>query len=201
MTSYVQQQQDKLPTTGLLALAATLTIYILSLIEPCKPPVHITGIILLGGGCLQLLTGIRSQQQGQAYAAATLLPLGIFWLSLISYEISPQLGVGRHPDSITMFSFMSLWGLFVAILFLASFRQSVAIQTLYGAMMFFFLALAMDHLRDDRVFLYLGCSVGLFASLVAVYMVIAQGYNRIRGRVVLPLGEWDTIATKSDDIN
>lgn len=201
MTTYVQQQQDNLPTTGLLALAVTLTIYILNLIEPCKPPVHITGIILLGGGCIQLLAGIRSQQQGQAYAAATLLPLGIFWLSLISFEISPQLGIGRHPNSITMFSFMSLWGLFVAILFLASFRQNTAIQTLYGSMMFFFLALAMDHLRDDQVFLFLGCSVGMFASLVAIYMVIAQAYNRIRGREVLPLGERGDVTIESDDFN
>ncbi|MCK5913150.1 MAG: hypothetical protein KAG12_04680, partial [Desulfuromusa sp.] len=99
MTTYVQQEQDKLPTIGLLALAVTLAIYVFSQIELCKPPVYLTGAILLGGGCIQLLSGIRSQQQGHAYAAATLLPLGIFWLSLISYEITPQLGMGRHPDA------------------------------------------------------------------------------------------------------
>ncbi|MDX2481140.1 MAG: acetate uptake transporter [Desulfuromusa sp.] len=192
-------QQDRLPTLGLLALAVTLAIYIFSQIELCKPPIYFTGSILLSGGCIQLLLGIRSQQQGHAYAAAILLPLGIFWLSLFSYEIAPQLGVGRHPDPITMFSFMSLWGLFISILFLASFRQSVAIQTLYGAMMFFFLALAMNYLRDDRVFLFVGSGTGIFASLIAVYMVIAQTYNQMQGRVILPLGEWDDFAVEADD--
>ncbi len=199
MTTIVQPKQDGLPTIGLLALAVTLAIYVFSQIELVRPPVFLTGGILLGGGTIQLLTGIRSQQQGRSYAAATLLPLGILWLSLISYEITPQMGMGKHPDAITMFSFMSLWGLFVAILFLASFRQSVAIQTLYGFMMFFFLALAMDYLRDDRVFLWLGSGSGLFASLVAAYMVIAQSYNQYCGRTVLPLGEWKVLAAETDD--
>ncbi|MDA3904207.1 MAG: acetate uptake transporter [Desulfuromusa sp.] len=192
-------QQDRLPTLGLLALAVTLVAYIFSQIEPFNPPIYLTGAILLGGGCTQLLLGIRSQQQGHAYAAATLLPLGIFWLSLFSYEIAPQLGVGRHPDPVTMFSFMSLWGLFISIIFLASFRQSVAIQALYGAMMFFFLALAMDYLRADRVFLFVGSGTGIFASLVAAYMVIAQTCNQVRGRVILPLGEWADIAVEANE--
>ena len=193
MATYVQSQQDKMPSIGLLALAATLAIYVFSQIDICTPPAYVTGVIFLGGGTIQLLSGIRSQRQGRAYAAATLLPLGIFWLSLISYEITPQLGVGRHPDAITMFSFMSLWGMFMAILFLGSFRQSVAIQTLYGSMMFYFLALAMDHLRDDRVFLLVGSGIGVFASLVATYIVIAQRYNSFCGRSVLPLGEFEVI--------
>ncbi len=183
-------QQDKLPNFGLLALASTLAIYVFSLIEPYRPPVFLTGAVFLFGGGIQLLSGIRSQQQGRVYAAATLLPLGIFWLSLISYEIFPELGLGRHPNSITMFSFLSLWGLFAALLFLGSFRQNLAAQTLYGTMMFSFLALAMDHLRDDQVFLLLGCITGIFASFVAVYMVVAQSCNHFVGREVLPLGHW-----------
>jgi succinate-acetate transporter protein len=199
MGAIMTTQQDRLPTPGLLTLAVTMAVYVVSQTELCKPPILISGAVLLDGGCIQLFLGIRSQQQGHAYAAATLLPLGIFWLSLFSYEIAPQLGVGRHPDPITMFSFMSLWGLFISILFLASFRQSVAIQTLYGSMMFFFLALAMDLLRDDRVFLYVGSGTGIFASLVALYMVIAQTCNQVRGRVILPLGEWDDFAVEADE--
>ncbi len=189
-TSLQSSQQNKLPNLGLLALAATLAIYVFSQIEPYRPPAIITGAVLLCGGCLQLLSGIRSQQQGRVYASATLLPLGIFWLSLISYEIFPELGLGRHPNPITMFSFLSLWGLFVAILFLGSFRQSLAAQALYGTMMFSFLALAMNHLRDDQVFLLLGGITGICASVIAVYMFLAQSYNHFAGREVFPLGHW-----------
>jgi succinate-acetate transporter protein len=126
---------------------------------------------------------------GRVRSAVTLLPLGIFWLSLISYQVFPRLGIGQTPNSITMFSFLSLWGLFMALLFLGSFRQSLAVQVLYGAMMFSFLALAMDNLRDDRVFLFVGCLTGMVASGVAVYMFFAQLLQRYTGRNILPLGE------------
>lgn len=182
--------QDNLPSIGLLALASTLAVYILSLSESYRPPLYITGTILLCGGCLQLLIGIWSQKHGCVSSARALLPLGIFWLSLISYEIFPAMGLGQHPNSVTMFSFMSLWSFFLAFLFLGSFRQNVAIKTLYGFMMFSFAALAMDHLKSDNVFLLVGCGTGILASLVALYIVLAQNYNRLAGRKVLPLGEW-----------
>lgn len=183
------EQQHKYPAVGLLALALTLTVYVLNQIEICRPSALSVGLVLVTGGCVQLFSGVRSHQQGRVYAAATMLPLGIFWLSLISYDIFPELGLGRHPNSITMFSYLSLWGMFMAILFLGSFRQNLAIQTLYGSMMFSFFALAMDHLRDDQVFLVLGCVMGGFASVVAAYMAFAQFYNDRVGREKIPLGE------------
>jgi hypothetical protein len=183
------EQQHRYPVVGLVALAVTLSVYVLNQFETWRPSALSVGLVLLAGGGVQLFAGVRSHQQGRIYAAATMLPLGIFWLSLISYDIFPELGLGRHPNSITMFSYLSLWGLFVAILFLGSFRQNLTVQTLYGSMMFSFLALAMDHLRGDQVFLVIGCFMGSFASVVAVYMAFAQFYNEWTGRTVLPLGE------------
>ncbi len=137
------EQQHRYPAVGLLALAITLTVYVLNQIEICRPSALYVGLVLVTGGGIQLFSGgVRSHQQGRSYAAATMLPLGIFWLSLISYDIFPELGLGRHPNSITMFSYLSLWGgMFMALLFLGSFRQNIAIQTLYGSMMFSFFLL------------------------------------------------------------
>ena len=150
----------------------------------------LTGIVLVSAGIIQLTCGMRSQQQGNPRVAATLLPFGLFWLSLISYEVFPELGIGRHPNAITMFSYLSLWALFAAVLFLGSFRRSLAVQTLYGAIMCSLLALSMNHLRDDQIFLLLGCLCGFVASMTAFYIAIAQSLNGYKGRSVLPLGHW-----------
>ncbi len=187
--SFASDSPERFPCLGLLALAATLVVYVLSQMDGWQPPVLLTAVALIVGGCVQLLVGLRSQMVGRVRSAVTLLPLGIFWLSLISYQVFPRLGIGQTPNSITMFSFLSLWGLFMALLFLGSFRQSLAVQVLYGAMMFSFLALAMDNLRDDRVFLFVGCLTGMVASGVAVYMFFAQLLQRCTGRNILPLGE------------
>lgn len=185
-----QAIQHELPGPALLALAVSLLIYLFSLLGPYSPPVLLSGILLMCGGVIQLTYGLLSQQQGHPRAAATLLPFGFFWLSLISYEIFPELGIGRHPNAITMFSYLSLWALFAAILFLGSFRRSIAVQTLYGTFMCSLLALSMNHLRDDQIFLFLGCLCGLIAALTALYIAVAQTINKNIGREILPLGHW-----------
>ena len=187
--SMAPDSSERLPCVGLLALAATLVVYVLSQTEGWQPPLRLTAGALIVGGGVQLLVGLRSQMTGRVRSAVTLLPLGIFWLSLMSYQVFPRLGVGHMPNSITMFSFLSLWGLFMALLFLGSFRQSLAVQFLYGAMMFSFLALAMDNLRDDQVFLVVGCITGISASGAAVYMLLSQILKSCTGRNLLPLGE------------
>ncbi len=188
MSALVLAKGSRFPSLGLLALAATLGFYMFSQLDGYRPPILLTGSILLAGGAVQLLTGISSRQQGRVEAAVTLLPLGIFWLSLISYQVFPALGLGRQPNALTMFSFLSLWGLFMAVRFLGSFRQSLAVQILYGTMMFSFLALAMDYLRTDQVFLIIGCTTGILASGVAGYMALAQFWRQLAGREILPLG-------------
>ena len=190
--------RDSLPNLGLLALAALLVVYLLNQFETCRPPLLCTGGVLFTGGLLLLLLGVRSQQSGRNYAAAALLPLGLFWLSLISYEVFPEFGLGRHPDGITMFAYLSLWGMFMAVLFLGSFRQNPVVQALYGTMMFSFLALAMDHLRNDQVFLALGSLTGLGAGCVALYLALAQYLEERCGFPVLPLGSGCCAAEEKD---
>lgn len=183
---------QELPGPALIALAVSLLTYTASLLEPWQPPVPVTGILLGCAAVILLFYGLHSHQQGQPQITATLLPLGLFWLSLISYEVFPALGLGRHPDAVTMFSYLSLWGMFSAILFLGSFRRSIALQGLYGAVMCALLALSMDHLREDQVFLWIGCAWGFLASLIAVYIAIAQAVNERSGKEILRLGHWCT---------
>ncbi len=182
--------QDNLPSIGLLALAGTLAAYILNMSNYCHPPVFIVGAVLLFGGGLQLLLGLWSYKRGRNSSACALLPLGILWLSLLGYEIFPTIGLGAHPDQITMFSFLSLWGLFLAVLFFRSFGQNFTLQILYGFMTLSFITLAINHLRADNIFLIIGCGTGITASLVALYIALAANLNHLFGKTLLPLGEW-----------
>ncbi len=192
---------QELPGPALIALAVALVVYPASLLEPWQPPVALTGFALGGVSAVLLLYGVHSRQQGQSQIAAALLPFGLFWLSLISYEVFPALGLGRHPDALTMFSYLSLWAMFSAILFLGSFRRSVALQGLYGTLMCALLALSMDHLRGDQVFLWLGCGFAFLAAVIALYMALAQCLNNRCRREVLRLGHWDPEDDVSTDEN
>ena len=176
-TAFYSDQQKRLPRFGLLTLGISLLAYIF-----CKANIaessacYVGGILLVTAG-IQIMVGMRSQQQGQSYAAATLLPFGMFWLSIIGYEIFPRVGLGQTPDAITMCSYLSLWAMFVAILFLRSFRQRLAMQNLYGTMMVCLMSLSLDQMRGDQIFLAIGCVFGLYAAFVAIYMALVGSYR------------------------
>lgn len=187
------------PSPALAALALSLAIYLLSLLGSYRPPALLTGIILVCGAVVQLMYALYSRQRGDSRTAAIFLPFGIFWLSLVSYSVFPELGLGRHPNAITMFSYLSLWGFFVAILFLGSFRRSLAVQIFFGSLVFSLLSLSMNHLRDDQVFLFIGCLCGFFSSLTAVYIAVAQAVNKRLQRYIVPLGYRYGMVKESSD--
>jgi hypothetical protein len=182
-------RQENLPTVGLLGLGLGLSAYISCKSGAFDQSTCWIALALLIAGVLQIFSGLRYQHQGRSHAAATFLPFGIFWLSIIGYQIFPKLGLGQAPNAIAMFSYLSLWALFVAIIFLASFRQNVAVLWLYGSMMMSFMALAADQLRADRIFLIIGCIGGFLAAFFALYIGLAQFSQDCLGRRILPLGE------------
>ncbi len=173
-TTYYTAEQKQLPGFGLLALGVSLLAYVFCKANIVENSACYIGYLLLIGGSIQIMTGMHSQKQGHPFAAGTLLPFGMFWLSIIGHEVFPKLGYGESPSTMATFSYLSLWALFVAILFLRSFRQSVSMQYLYGTMMVCLLSLSLDQLRDDQVFLVFGCVFGLGSALIAIYMAITQ---------------------------
>ena len=89
-----------------------------------------------------------------------------------------------------MVAYLSMWGLFSAILFLGSFQQSRALQLVFSALMFCLLFLAMGKLRDNHVFLVIGGISGIVCGLSAGYTGFAQLFNRWLGRSIFPIGQW-----------
>ena len=175
---------DLLPSLGLLALALTLLTYALKQTGLPVPPATLGTVLLLGGG-LQLLAALLARHSS---AGASLLPLGLFWLSLIGFEVFPHLGIGRQPQPAVMVAYLSMWGFFVALLFLGSFRQNRALQVVFGGLMICLLLLALGRMRGNPVLLTGAGLAGIISALAAAYTALAQLCNRGVGRVVLPLG-------------
>jgi len=190
MTTDIPVAENKIPSLGLLALAFSTTTYAISQTGYLPTPAATLGIVLLMGGGLQIMAGIRSRSLGSLSATATMLPLGLFWLSLIAFEVFPQLGLGKTPGAVTMVAYLSMWGLFAAILFLGSFQQSRALQLVFSTLMFCLLFIAMGKLRDNSVFLLIGGASGIICGAAACYTALAQLFNHWMGRSIFPIGQW-----------
>ena len=192
--------QHKIPSLGLLALAMTVSSYAFSQIKLLQMPVTSLGTVLLIGGGLQILAGLHSHADGNAAARTTLVSLGLFWLSLIGFEIFPELGFGRHPSPVAMVAYLSMWGFFAALLFLGSFQQNHALQLVYGALMICLLLLAMGTLKENPLLLLFGSLAGIICGLAAGCTALAQLYRQWFRRTRLPLGNWPShLEDKSDE--
>lgn len=182
--------QNKIPSLGLIALALSITTYAFSQTGFYNTPAATLGTVLLLGGGLQIMAGMHSRQYGSLTATAAMLPLGMFWLSLIGFEVFPRLGFGESPGALTMVAYLSMWGLFASILFLGSFQQSRALQLVFSSLMFCLLFLAMGKLRNNSVFLVIGGISGVGCGLAAGYTGFAQLFNQWMGRSFFPIGQW-----------
>lgn len=190
MPTEIPTTGHKIPSLGLFALALSIITYAFSQSGFIHPPAATLGTVLLFGGGMQIMAAMRSRQAGSLSASATLLPLGMFWLSLIGFEVFPQLGIGQSPSAVTMVAYLSMWGLFAAILFLGSFQQSRALQLVFACLMFCLLFLAMGKLRNNPVFLVIGGVSGVICGLAAGYTALAQLFNQWMGRSFFPIGHY-----------
>jgi succinate-acetate transporter protein len=179
-----------LPPLGLLALAPTISLYPLSRADILHISPSLLGLILILGGATQISAGLDARRNGNHSGAATLIPLGLFWLSLLGLYIFPALGLGARPSAVAMTSYLSLWGLFAAILYLGSFRQSRIIRLLFGAMMISLLALGLAEIRGNTVFLQCAAIAGTASGLAALYAGLARSLNRRMQRTIMPLRGW-----------
>lgn len=179
-----------LPPLGLLALAPTICLYTLSRAELVHINPSLLGLILILGGATQVSSGLNARQNSNHCGSATLIPLGLFWLSLLGFYIFPTLGLGDQPSAVAMTSYLTLWGIFAAILYLGSFRQSRVIQVLFGSMMICLLSLGLAEIRDNQVFFYCAAITGSLSGLSALYAALAQVLNQRLQRTIMPLGNW-----------
>ena len=188
-----------LPPLGLLALAPAIILYPLSRAEILHIPPSLLGLILMLGGATQVSAGLSARQKGNHSGSGTMIPLGLFWLSLLGFYIFPTLGLREYPSAVAMTSYLTMWGLFAAILYLGSFRQSRIIQLLFGAMMISLLSLGLAEIRDNTVFLYCAAVTGSVSGLSALYAAFAQTLNTRMKRTVIPLRGWQAYANGNYD--
>lgn len=179
-----------LPALGLLALVPTISLYPLSRLGLFHISPSLLGLILILGGATQVSAGLNARQKGNTCGSAALIPLGLFWLSLLGFYIFPSLGLSKPPSAAAMTAYLTMWGFFAAILYLGSFRQSRVIQLLFGSMMICLLSLGLAEIRDNIVFLYCAAVTGSICGLAAFYAGMAQALNSKMQRTIMPLGSW-----------
>jgi len=141
------------------------------------------------GGTAQIVAGIMEWKKGNTFATTAFLSYGLFWFSLVTLIVMAKLGWASPSNDTAMAAYLAMWGLFTAVMFIATLRLNRALQVVFAtlAILFFLLAIA-DYNNASAGFKHFTGYEGIFCGFSAIYAGLAQVLNEIFGKSVLPLG-------------
>ena len=141
------------------------------------------------GGTAQIVAGIMEWKKGNTFATTAFLSYGLFWFSLVTLIILAKLGWASASNDTAMAAYLGMWGLFTAVMFIATLRLNRALQVVFATLTILFFLLAFgDYTNASTAFKHFTGYEGIFCGFSAVYAGLAQVLNEIFGKTVLPLG-------------
>jgi len=158
---------------------------------------HNTGLFTLGtmilamgifyGGAAQIIAGLMEWKKGNTFATTAFISYGFFWLTLVGLLLLPKLGLGVAPDNSAMVAFLVMWGIFTAVLFIATLKLSRALQFVFASLTVLFFLLAIGDAMHSPLIKQIAGYEGIICGASAIYAGLAQVINEVYAKEILPL--------------
>ncbi len=142
------------------------------------------------GGTAQIIAGIMEWKKGNTFATTAFISYGFFWISLVALLVLPKIIPALIPtNESALATYLAMWGLFTAVMFLGTLRLNRALQFVFGSLTILFALLAYgDFTSASPGFKHFTGYEGLVCGFAAIYTGLAQVLNELYGKTVLPLG-------------
>jgi len=143
------------------------------------------------GGAAQIIAGIMEWKKGNTFATTAFISYGFFWLSLVAIILLPAIPglnvAATKPPALA--TYLLMWGIFTAVMFLATLKLARATQFVFGSLTLLFFLLAIgDYTSASPAFKHFTGYEGVICGASAIYTGLAQVLNELFGRTVWPLG-------------
>ena len=150
-----------------------------------------TMILAMGifyGGIAQVIAGIMEWKKGNTFATTAFISYGFFWLTLVALILMPEHQLGTAADSNAMGTFLFMWGLFTAVMFIGTLKLNRALQFVFGSLTILFFLLTIADFTGSALIKQIAGYEGIICGLSAIYAGLAQVLNEVYGETVAPLG-------------
>jgi succinate-acetate transporter protein len=150
-----------------------------------------TMILAMGvfyGGVAQVIAAIQEYKKGNTFGATAFASYGLFWLSFVAIFAFPKWTGVAAPTGTAVGWYLLAWGVFTGLMFVGTLRINRSLQTVFGSLTILFVLLAIAEWSSSTALTKVAGWEGIFVGLSAVYGSIAQVWNELYGRVVLPIG-------------
>jgi len=147
----------------------------------------ILGMGVFYGGLAQIIAGIMEWKKGNTFGTTAFTSYGFFWLTLVALLVFPKLGWGAAPEKAAMVAYLTMWGVFTAVMFIGTLKLSRALQFVFASLAILFFLLAIADATESATLKTLAGIEGIVCGLSAVYTGLAQVLNEVYGRTVAPV--------------
>jgi uncharacterized protein len=180
---------------GPLGLSAfALTAFVLSCVNAgfISAPHIVVGLALFYGGIVQIVAGIWDLRNGNTFGATMFCSFGAFWMAFAAV-LMPGFGIeAAYPkaaDLHTALAFFLLgWTIYACMMFLATFKTSVALMAAFAMVVLTLVALTIADFGGGHTFTILGGWFGIIAALGAWYLALAGLLVSVKSTFQLPVG-------------
>ncbi len=140
------------------------------------------------GGMAQIFAGIMEWKKNNTFGTTAFCSFGLFWLSLVFLLLIPKFGWWNGPTNGAMATYLFMWGLFTFLMFIGTLKANRALQVVFFTLTLLFFLLAWGDASGSVAVKHLAGYEGIFCGFSAIYTAIAQVWNEMYGKTILPLG-------------
>lgn len=139
------------------------------------------------GGIAQVIAGIIESKKNNTFGFTAFTSYGFFWLTFVGLLVLPKMGLVAPVSVNGLVAYLSMWGLFTFLLFLATLKQSRALQFVFGSLTILFILLAVGDYTENAAIKTFAGYEGILCGFIAIYTAAAQVINEVWGKVILPV--------------
>ena len=173
---------------GLMAFGITTVLLNLHNAGFFNLSVMILAMGIFYGGTAQVIVGLMEWRKGNTFGTVAFTSYGLFWLSLVALLVMPDINWSIAPDNGGIVAYFIMWGLFTLLMFVGTLKMNRALQVVFGSLALLFFLLALRDLTGSALIGKIAGYEGIFCGATAIYASVAQIWNEVYGRQILPMG-------------
>jgi succinate-acetate transporter protein len=164
----------------------TLSVILAGIVSDTAAPV-VLGLALAYGGIAQLLAGMWEFRNGNTFGALAFSSYGAFWLSFWALQefFLHMIPAAEQGKAVALY--LIAWGIFTVIVWIASFRVSVAVNLVLLTLAATYFVLGVGYANGSTGLKHLGGAIGIATAILAWYTALAVVTNKTFDRTIFPV--------------
>ena len=138
------------------------------------------------GGLAQIIAGIEEWKKNNTFGATAFTSYGLFWMTLVALLVLPKMGLADASDKTAMAAYLTMWGVFTAIMFIGTLKANRTLQFVFASLAILFFLLALRDWLESPLIGTIAGYEGILCGLSAIYLAMAELLEEARGRKILP---------------